>query len=113
MRDHRCVHFTGLAPHAEWAFRAPARKVAIRSVLTCNQADAAIEACAAGLGVGSFLSYMVAPLMRAGKLRYLLEEFEVEPLPVSFLYPQSRQLSPTVRAFADLCVKKLRGVRFD
>ena len=113
LRAHRCVRFTGLSPHAEWIFRSPARKVAIGSVMTCNQADAAIEACAAGLGLGSFLSYMVAPLLRAGKLKYVLEEFEVDPVPVSFLYPQSRMLSPTVRAFADLCAKRLRQMKFD
>ncbi|HEX6690748.1 MAG TPA: LysR family transcriptional regulator [Burkholderiales bacterium] len=113
LRAHRCVRFTGLAPHAEWVFRSPARKVAIASVMTCNQADAAIEACAAGLGLGAFFSYMVAPLVRAGRLRYVLEEFEVDAVPVTFLYPQSRMLSPTVRAFADLCAKKLRATRFD
>ena len=113
LRGHRCVRFTGLAPQAEWVFRPPARKVAIGSVLTCNQADAAIDACAAGLGVGSFLSYMVAPQVRAGKLRYILEDFEVEPLPVTFLHPQSRMPSPTVRAFAELCARKLRQARFD
>jgi len=113
LRTHRCVRFTGLAPHEEWSFHSPARKVAIASVLTCNQADVAIAACADGLGIGSFLSYMVAPLARTGKLKYVLEEFEPEPLPVTFLYPQSRMLSPTVRAFADLCVKRLRQTKFD
>lgn len=113
LRGHRCVRFTGLAPRAEWIFRAKPRKIAVTSVVTCNLADAAIEACTAGLGLGSFLSYMVAPLMRAGKLRYVLEEFEPEPLPVHFLYPHSRVLSPTVRAFADLCVARLRREKFD
>ena len=106
LRGHRGIRVTGLAPSHP-------RKAPIANVLTCNQADAAIEACADGLGVGSFVSYMVAPQVRAGRLKYVLEDFEVEPLPVSFLYPQSRQLSPTLRAFADLCVKKLRGARFD
>jgi DNA-binding transcriptional LysR family regulator len=104
LRAHRGVRVTGLA-HP--------RKISMPNSLTVNQAEAAIEACADGLGVGSFVSYMVAPLVRAGRLKYVLEEFEADPLPVNFLYPQSRQLSPTVRAFADLCVKKLRGVRFD
>jgi DNA-binding transcriptional LysR family regulator len=113
VRAHRCVRFTGLAPRAEWVFRPSPRKVAITSVLTCNQADAAIDACASGLGLGSFLSYMVAPLRRAGRLKYVLEDFEPEPLPVQFLYPHSRILSPTVRAFADLCAKRLRQTRFD
>jgi DNA-binding transcriptional LysR family regulator len=113
LRTHRCVHFTGLAPQAEWTFASRRRKVAIAPAVTCNQADAAVEACAGGLGPGLFLSYMVAPLMRSGKLKYLLEEFEPAPLPVHFLYPQSRLLSPTVRAFADLCAKKLREAKFD
>lgn len=104
LRGHRGLRVTGLAQP---------RKAAMASVLTCNQADAAIEACTSGLGIGSFVSYMVAPQVRAGRLKYVLEDCEAEPLPVNFLYPQSRQLSPTVRAFADLCVNKLRGVAFD
>jgi DNA-binding transcriptional LysR family regulator len=113
LRAHACVSFTGLAPHAEWTFRARPPKVALASVLTCNQADTALAACAGGLGVGCFLSYMVAPHVRAGRLKYVLEDFEIEPMPVSFVYPQSRRLSPTVRAFADLCAERLRRTRFD
>jgi DNA-binding transcriptional LysR family regulator len=113
LRDHHCIRFTGLAPRAEWTFRAPARKVAVTSVLACNQAETAIDACTAGLGPGCFLSYMVAPLVRAGKLRYLLEDFEPEPQPVHLLYPYSRHRSPTVRAFADLCAERLKQTRFD
>ena len=56
---------------------------------------------------------MVAPHVRAGRLRYVLESFEVEPWPVTFVYPQARLLSPTVRAFADLCTERLRRLRFD
>jgi DNA-binding transcriptional LysR family regulator len=110
---HRCVRFTGLTPLSEWTFRSGARKFAIASVLACNQPDVAIEACARGLGLGLFLSYMVAPLVHAGRLKYVLEDFEAEPLPIHLVYPHSRVVSPTVRAFADLCVKRLRRTRFD
>jgi DNA-binding transcriptional LysR family regulator len=113
LREHRCVRFTGLAPRAEWTFRAKPSKVTFTSAVTCNLADTAIEACVDGLGLGVFLSYMVAPLVREGRLRYVLEEFEVEPLPVHFLYPHSRILSHAVRAFADVCVAKLRKMKFD
>jgi DNA-binding transcriptional LysR family regulator len=113
LRAHRCVRFTGLTPHAEWTFRSRPARVAVSSVLICNQADAALEACAGGHGLGSFLSYMAAPQVRAGRLRYVLEDFEVDALPVSFVYPHSRLLSPTVRAFADVCTERLRRARFD
>jgi DNA-binding transcriptional LysR family regulator len=115
IRQHRCIRFTGLSPRSEWPFRVDSRSTAvpIASVLTCNQVDAAVDACADGLGLGSFLSYMVAPLRRSGKLKYVLEDFEPEPLPVHVAYPHSRLLSASVRAFVDLCVRRLRKSRFD
>jgi DNA-binding transcriptional LysR family regulator len=106
------VRFTGLAPHAEWPFRVDSRRhvAPIADALICNDARVAIASCASGLGLGSFLSYMVAPLRKSGVLKYVLEDFEIEPLPVQFVYPHSRILSATVSAFAELCSKKLRHI---
>jgi DNA-binding transcriptional LysR family regulator len=115
LRAHRCVRFTGLAPHREWPFRVKSRRIAspTADVLVCNEASVAIDACAKGLGLGSFLSYMVAPLRRSGALQYVLEDFEIEPLPVQFVYPHSRISSATVSAFAKLCVEKLQHTKTD
>jgi DNA-binding transcriptional LysR family regulator len=116
IRTHRCVRFTGLAPRAEWPFRVRSRDIGVpivNDVLVCNEAEVAIESCAEGLGLGSFLSYMVAPLRKSGRLNYVLEDFEIEPLPIQFVYPRSRILSATVRAFAELCVKKLQHLTLD
>ena len=115
LRAHRCVRFTGLSPQSEWPFRVDGRerRVPVASVFTCNHVDSAIDACVGNLGLGSFLSYMVAPAKRTGKLRYVLESFEIELLPVHVVYPHSRALSANVRAFVDACVGKLRQTRFD
>jgi DNA-binding transcriptional LysR family regulator len=115
IRQHRCIRFTGLQPRSEWRFRADSRSIAVpvAGAFTVNQADVAVDACASGLGLGFFLSYMVAPSRRAGKLKYVLEDFETEPLPVHVAYPHSRLLSANVRAFVDLCVERLRKSRFD
>lgn len=110
LRRHRIVRFTGLAPKSEWTFRSGARRIAvpIDSFYVCNQADSAIQACVHGNGLGVFLSYMVAPAKRARQLRYVLQDFELEPLPVHVVYPRSRALSANVRAFVDFCVPRLR-----
>ena len=50
---------------------------------------------------------------KSGRLRYLLEEFEIEPMPVQVVYAQGRLMSSRVRAFVDECVQKLRRVKFD
>lgn len=112
---HRCVRFTGIAPREEWHFRVGRRDVAIpiTSVISCNQIDSALQACIDGLGLGMFFSYQVAPHIKAGDLRYVLEEFETEPRPVQVIYPHSKLLSAKVRTFVDECVARLRSVRFD
>jgi DNA-binding transcriptional LysR family regulator len=113
LRSHRMVRFTGLVPRNEWQLRIQSRKVIvpIESVYTGNQAESCIDACMAGVGLSVFLSYMVAAVHSAGQLRYVLEEYEPEPLPVHVVYPHSRALSANVRSFVDTCVATLRAAK--
>ncbi len=115
VREHLCVRHLGLSPRNEWNFRVGRRatSVPITCALVSNEIDSALAACANGLGLGMFLSYQTAPYRKSNKVRYVLEEFETEPLPVQVVYPHTRRLSTTVRAFVDECVRKLRQVRLD
>jgi DNA-binding transcriptional LysR family regulator len=115
LRQHTCVRHVGLVPRSEWQFRAGGRllSVPITSVVTCNDIDSAVSACVDGLGLGMFLSYMVAPNRKRGQLRYVMEKFETEPTPVQVIYPQAKIMSTKVRAFIDECVGRLRGLRFE
>lgn len=115
VREHRCVRHLGLVPRSEWHFQNGKRQttVPISSVMTCNEIDSAVDACANGLGLGMFLSYMVAPYRKSGQLKYVLEKFETEPMPVQVVYPQAKLMSNKVRVLVDECVSKLRRQRFD
>jgi DNA-binding transcriptional LysR family regulator len=115
VRSHSCVRHVGLVPRGEWSFRFHNRQVAIpiTPLVTCNEIDSALKGCIEGLGLGMFLSYMVAPHRKAGRLKYVLEEFETEPIPVQVVYPQKRLLSNKIRLFVDECVAKLRRARLD
>ena len=75
--------------------------------------DSAVEACANGVGLGMFLSYMVAPYRKSGQLKYVLEKYETEPVPIQVVYPQARLMSNKVRVFVNECVGKLRRTKFD
>lgn len=112
---HSCVRYTGLAARDEWHFRAGRRNVSVKttSVVSCNEIDSAIDACMTGLGLGMFFSYQVTGYRSAGKLRYVLEEFEPEPNPIQVIYPHAKLLSAKVRAFVDECVAQLRKMKFD
>lgn len=114
LRQHACVRFMGLTLGNEWRFRIGRRTVAIAVTtrFATNQVDAAIAACAQGLGPAMFLSYQVAATVAERKLRHVLAEFELPPVPVNVIYPQARLRSINVRTFVDLAVSALRVTRF-
>ena len=87
--------------------------IPIASIMTSNEIDSAVSACIDGLGLGLFLSYMVATNRKDGQVKYVLEKFETEPIPVQLVYPSSKLLSTRVRAFIDECFEKLRQVPFE
>jgi len=115
IRGHRCVRHIGLSPRNEWTFQVGRRSITIplNCAIVCNEIDSSLEACTTGLGLGMFLSYQTAPYRKANKLRYVLEAFETEPLPIQIIYPHTRRLSTTVRTFVDDCISKLRHVSLD
>jgi DNA-binding transcriptional LysR family regulator len=115
LRTHSCVRHTGFALRGDWHFRVGRRIVTIpiNAVVTCNEIDSSLEACLSGVGLGMFLSYQTAPYRNQKKLRYVLEEFETEPVPVQVVYPQTRLVTSKVRAFVDECVSKLRQIPFE
>lgn len=108
---HRVVRFTGLGETGEWSFVRGSEhlRVPVADAFATNQVDAALDACAKGLGCGRFLAYQVRNLEAAGHLARILRDWEPEASTVSLVYPHSRFLSPRIRAFVDWAVPRLRG----
>jgi len=115
IRGHRCIRHAGLAPRGEWNFKVGRRNVSIPIIsrINCNDIDSSLSACADGLGIGMFLSYQVAPFRKSGRLKYVLEEFEPDPVPVHVVYAHLNLQSNRMRAFVEECISRLRRVRFD
>jgi DNA-binding transcriptional LysR family regulator len=85
------------------------RPVRVRPRLTVTTNDAAIEAALRGFGITRLLSYQVAPLLAARKLKLVLEKFEPPPWPVHIVHREGRFASTKVRAFVDLMSQRLRA----
>ena len=107
---HDCLRLIGLAPGVAWNFRHKGRtlSVPVRGQFVCNQAAATIDACIDNLGIGTFLSYQVAPLVAQKKLKLILIEYEPPPIPLSIVYPHAKLLSARVRVFAEWATENLR-----
>jgi DNA-binding transcriptional LysR family regulator len=110
LREHSCITFEGLTSAVRWSFGGEKAEppVAIRSRLTVNNAQAAIDAAIAGVGIARVLSYQVADAVGAGALVVVLREFERAPWPVNLVYTGGRFLPLKVRAFLDFAAPRLK-----
>lgn len=99
LADASCLRFNH-AEGARWTFQIEGRhiSVTVQGPLECNLAAPMLEACVAGLGFGRCLSYQAAPFLNTGRLRIVLEDFEIAPWPVNIVYPSARLLPSRTRA---------------
>ena len=77
-------------------------RVALTPRLTTNSADAAIQYAEQDGGLTRVMFYQAASVLKAGRLKIVLAEFEQPALPIHLVYPTSRLLSAKVRAFIGL-----------
>ncbi|WP_336079656.1 LysR family transcriptional regulator [Thalassospira sp. CH_XMU1448-2] len=77
------------------------REITLPPSISVTGADTYAACAAAGLGLVQVPRYRVVDDLRSGRLVEVLPEYPPEPMPVSVLYPQNRQLSARVRVFVD------------
>jgi DNA-binding transcriptional LysR family regulator len=105
--SHQTIQFGATSGSAEWRFVENGREIRVNYAprLLTNSADAAIQYAEAGGGLTRVLAYQAADAVKRGKLKIVLQKFELPPLPIHIVYPTSRLLSAKVRAFIDLVVE--------
>jgi DNA-binding transcriptional LysR family regulator len=113
LKSHDCISFNAMTPTDVWSFARRAKGSASRQVrvvprLAVTEAEAAIGAAIDGQGITRVLSYQVERELKAGRLKVILEEFELPPRPVHVLYLEARLAAAKVRTFVDQVVPALR-----
>jgi DNA-binding transcriptional LysR family regulator len=110
LKEHAVIAFSGLLPGRDWRFveNGRATTVTLAPRLEINDALAALEVAERGHGITLALSYMVGPLLAAGRLVPVLEAFAPPPAPVQIVHPQSRLVAAKVRAFLDFATPRLK-----
>ena len=109
---HNCLRMTGGQP--TWGdFQEGGRsfRLPVTGNLEFNHVLPAVQACAAGAGMGMFFSYQVAPFLAAKQLKIVLERFEAPARPISIVYPHARLLPARTRAFIEFVRSELTQFR--
>ena len=111
LADHTCFVFSTERSPPAWAYQHAGQPISFRPrpTLLMNSSEVGIDAAVAGAGITRALSYMVAEHVHAGRLRILLEDYEIEPIPIHVVYREGRRAPARVRAFVDFAVQTLRA----
>jgi DNA-binding transcriptional LysR family regulator len=112
LAHHNCLCYTLAERPTDWAFAPGGRSattVRVQGNLQANTSVALRGAALAGLGVLACARFIVADDLRRGDLVTVLDDYPMRPRSLYALYPQSRHLSPKVRAFVDFAAAEYAG----
>jgi len=110
LEHHRLV---ATQVHREWLFwdfcqDDHVQRIRGRARLSCTTVQAAITASIQGAGLIRCLSYPLYAEVAQGRLRRVLQAYELPALPVQVLYREGRKASMRVRSVVDFMVEALR-----
>jgi DNA-binding transcriptional LysR family regulator len=103
LADHNCLIFTRLFDAHDWHFSRDGREFPVRvsGALRADNLDVVLRAALDGAGLALLNSWQVREHVAAGRLRVLLQDYELPEVPIHIVYPHARLLSAKVRAFID------------
>ena len=73
LQQHDCVRQSGSARQLSFHEDGKVFTVPVHGSLRCNHVPTVVDACVAGLGCGVLMSYQVDAMLKAGKLKAVLE----------------------------------------
>ena len=76
-------------------------EIEMPGIVSVNDSNAHLALALQGFGLIQAARFIALPHVLAGELIEVMPQYKPQVLPISLLYPQSRQLSPKVRVFSD------------
>jgi LysR family transcriptional regulator for bpeEF and oprC len=115
LTEHNCLAFTFRETRLarDWRFlqEGVEKTLPPKGNISFSDVAAVCDAACAGYGLAQLQDYFVNSAIAQGKLVSVLDRFKPNIEPIWLVYPQSRHLTPTVRAFVDFMVAQFRPSR--
>jgi DNA-binding transcriptional LysR family regulator len=109
LAQHDLIAFAGEAAPQAWVFSigGERERVPMRPRLIVNSSELSVSAAEAGDGLTRVLSYQVAQEVKQKRLRIVLSDYELPPVPVHVVHAEARAASARVRAFVKLAAQSV------
>jgi DNA-binding transcriptional LysR family regulator len=109
-----CVLLEGYGRSPTWHFRArdtnEALMISVKRRLQVKTLDAAVDAAIFGLGIVQLPAHYAREPVAAGRLKVVLDAYEVDPMPVNLVRHSCGPMPLKLRCFIDFIVPRLRNV---
>jgi LysR family transcriptional regulator, regulator for bpeEF and oprC len=109
---HNCLSFLIRDNGAirDWRFRRGGEDFSVqpKGDMSFNDGGALTIAVRGGYGIAQIQDYYADHAIAAGEVEPVLANFNPSATPISLVYPQTRHLSPKVRAFVDFMIAQFR-----
>jgi len=101
--DHNCLSVSTVAHWNDWQLNSPVGGEGEHASgnFQANSADAIYHAVLAGLGIAQLSDYLIVEDLESGRLVQVLPQLTHDSSDIVAIFPDKRNLSPSVRAFVD------------
>lgn len=109
LSKHDCLVFSQRSAGSEWRLQKDGRPIDVRVPvrMRANTLDAVVAAALEGGGLVYAPAWQVLEHITAGRLRLVLREHELPPIPINAIVSHTKLLSAKVRLLLDFFVKEL------
>jgi DNA-binding transcriptional LysR family regulator len=111
LSQHECITIDDFGTQRTWRFQVGGKEISspIRSRMTVNTSEAAVEAAIGGAGIARVMDYKMESARRSGALVIVLKEHELEPMPIHIVYPERKPMPLKLRAFLNWVTPRLKA----
>jgi LysR family transcriptional regulator, regulator for bpeEF and oprC len=113
LSKHNCLAFAARDTRQirDWRFTVDGDEVTVtpNGSMSFSDGAALCEAAVDGCGIAQLHTYYLDTAFAHGRLVPILEKFYPKIDPISLVYPQTRHLTPNVRAFVDFMVARFKS----
>ena len=104
LQHHSLLAFSASRGLRAWRLRRADEQITIKGSirLKVNNSFAVRDAAVLGLGIAQLPRWLAQPEVSEGRLKAVLPDWTLAPVPVHALFPSGKYLSPKVRAFIEL-----------
>ncbi len=112
LKEHNCLAFASRDTRQtrDWRFTVDGSELTLtpNGSMSFSDGAAMCDAAADGCGIAQLHNYYLDPEFARGRLVPILQDYYPKADPISLVYPQTRHLTPNVRAFVDFMVARFK-----